>query len=136
MIAFYKYIFCKSYFFCIRVFKEKDFPQIWAGSVLAFIIIINVIVLLELAEYMMLPHRINIYYDYHKYFAIVFWGLMLIYIHINKKYIRILEYCKTIPQKKKKVFRILSILYYLFLAISFFLMSHLLREYNISNHLR
>jgi len=133
MIKFFLYIYYKSYYFCIRIFKEKEFPQIWAGSVVAFLIFTNIVVLLEIVEYWMLPQRINIYSEYHKFFALAFIGIMQLYLHINKRYLRLLDYYKDIPETTKRVFRILSIVYYISLAFGFFFLALLLRENNIAN---
>lgn len=128
MLSFYRYIFYKSYFFCINTFKEKEFPQIWATSVVSFLITINIIVLLEIVEYTMLSNEMSGFGTYYKYFAMFFWGGALIYIHINKRYLKIIECYSAIPSKKKSLFRILSIAYYVVTAISFFLMGALLRS--------
>ena len=133
VIQFYTYIFYKSYFFCKNVLKEKEFPQIWAGSVVSFLIFTSVLILFEVFEYLMLPQKINIYEEYHKYIAVVFLLISWIFIHIDNMYIKILDYHKTIPIKTQKVFRIISILYYLLIGIGFFLMAELLRGYNIEH---
>ncbi len=59
--------------------------------------------------------------------------LTLLYINKGKRYLKTLKYYDTIPDKRKKVFRVLSILYYILTAISFFLMGELIRDYNLSN---
>ena len=130
---FYKYIFCKSYFFCKNVFREREFPQIWAGSVIAILLSSNIIVLLELIEFIMLPRRINIFYNLHPYFALIIWAITLIFIHVNKRYLKIIESCGIINKRKQVYYRVFSILYYLISVIAFFIMSDLLREYDITH---
>lgn len=128
MLSFYRYIFYKSYFFCINTFKEKEFPQIWATGVVTFLITINIIVLLDILEYTIFTEEMRDVGTFYKYFAMFFLGGALIYIHINKRYLKIIEYYSTIPSKKKRLFRLLSIAYYIVTAISFFLMGALLRS--------
>jgi len=133
VITLYKYIFCKAYNFCIRAFKEKEFPWAFASGMVTLCIVTSIVILLEVMEYMVLPYRINIYASYHGYLAVALWILIQIYITRKKKYLRILEECKNIPLKKQKILRSLSIAYLLLLFIGFFGLGYLIREYNI-NH--
>jgi|APHig6443717817_1056837.scaffolds.fasta_scaffold34060_2 hypothetical protein len=129
----YAYIFCKSYYFCMKVYKGMEFPQIWAGLFVTFLVITNIIVLLKTIHYIMLPIRINIYPELHKYFAMVALGISIYYIQSNERYKYILVYCSSITKRRNFILRIISILYYVFSVIGFFLITQLLREYNNSN---
>lgn len=133
MKGLYKYIFAKSYFFCISIFKEKEFPQYFAASFVTLAIVTNIIVLLELIEYLFLPTRINIYDEFHKYFALIMWVFVLFYVNYRKRYLLILEHYGNITGKQKKKLKIYSIIYLPVLFIGFFLLGALLRDYNI-NH--
>lgn len=129
----HKYIFSKAYYFCINVFKEKEFPQYFATGIVTLIIITFIYILLSLIEYFILPLRFNVYGEYYKYFALVALGIALLYINYKNRYLKIIEYFGEIPDRTKKKLKIYSIIYLLTLFIGFFLIGALLRNYNI-NH--
>jgi len=133
MIVLYRYIFTKAYFFCINIFKEKEFPQYFASGVVTLAMVTNIVILLELIEYLSFPTRVNIFGEYHGYFALFSWGVVLLYVNNKKRYLKILEHNSNISERKKKRLRIISIVYLLFLFVTFFLLGALIREYNI-NH--
>lgn len=133
MIMFFRYIFYTAYYFCINVFKEKEFPQTWAGGIISILITINLIVLLEIFAYNIFPSKIKTISEYYKYFGIFLFGLTFLYINKGKRYLKILKYYEIIPDNKKKVFRILSIFYYILSAVCLYIMVELVREYNINN---
>jgi hypothetical protein len=41
MKSLFAYIFAKSYFVCINVFREKEFPFAWGTAVLVIFLILN-----------------------------------------------------------------------------------------------
>lgn len=133
MVVLYRYIFTKAYFFCINIFNEKEFPQYFASGVVTLAMVTNIIILLELIEYFSFPIRVNIYSEYHGYFALFSWGIVLFYVNYKKRYLKVLEHNRNISVKKKKNLKIISITYLLFLFVAFFLLGALIREYNI-NH--
>jgi hypothetical protein len=133
MIVLYRYIFTKAYFFCINIFKEKEFPQYFATGMVTLAIITNFYILLSLIEYLMLPVRFNQYGEYYKYFALIALAIALFYTNNKKRYLKILEHNSKVSKRKKKKIKIYSIIYLLFLFIAFFLLGALIREYNI-NH--
>ncbi len=133
MVVLYRYIFTKAYFFCINVFKEKEFPQYFATGMVTLAIITNFYILLSLIEYLMLPVRFNQYGEYYKYFALIVLAFALFYVNNKKRYLKILEHNSDISERKKKKLRIISIVYLLFLFVTFFLLGALIRDYNI-NH--
>nr|WP_320117915.1 hypothetical protein [uncultured Marinifilum sp.] len=77
----YRYIFTKAYFFCITVFKEKEFPQYFASGVVTLALVTQIVIILELIEYLSFPTRVNIFGEYHGYFAVFCWGVVLLYIN-------------------------------------------------------
>ncbi len=129
----YRYIFTKAYFFCINVFKEKEFPQYFASGVLTLVMVTSIVIILELIQYLSFPVRVNILGEYHGYFAVFSWGLILLYVNNKKRYLKILEYNSKISKRKKKKLKVYSIIYLLFLFVAFFLLGALIREYNIQN---
>jgi len=134
MILMYSFLFCKSYNFCIKVFKEKEFPHAFASFIVSMTFVTNVYVLLSLIEYLMLPLEIKFYEQYFGYFSLASLFIVFTCVSYKKKYIRILEYCKRIPEKKVKSLRIYSIIYLILLFIGFFLMGYLIRKYNIEHN--
>jgi len=133
MIMLYKYIFCKSYYFCIRFFKEKEFPWAFASGIITFCAVTSLVVFLEAVEYILLPNKINIYSTYHGFFAVALWVFIQIYVTRNKRYLKILETCKNIPIERQKILGFVSIVYILILFIGFFGLGYLIREYNLSH---
>jgi uncharacterized membrane protein YhaH (DUF805 family) len=133
MLDLYRFIFTKAYSFCINIFKEKEFPQYFATGMVTLVIITNFYILLSLVEYLMLPLRFNQYGEYYKYFALIVLAIALFYVNNNKRYQKILEHNGNISERKKKRLKIISIVYLVFLFVTFFLLGALLREYNI-NH--
>lgn len=129
----YRYIFCKAYYFCIWAFKEKDTPWIWAGMTTSMIIVGTVITLLQLIEVLMLPSRINIYGEYHGYFSLGMAVVIVLYVKQGDRYLNVLETCKKLSEKRRKVLRYISIVYLLILFASFFWSGYLIREYNLSH---
>jgi hypothetical protein len=61
MVSFYRYIFCKSYHFCINVFKEDEFPYFWATSSIVFLVFSNVTSALGFVKYLLYPVEFETY---------------------------------------------------------------------------
>lgn len=129
----FKYIFCKAYYFCIWAFKEKDFPWAWAGMTTSFVFVVTIINLLKLLEVLIFPERINIYGEYHKYFSLSMAILALFYVKHGNRYVKILADCKKLPERKRKILRYVSVAYLLILGVSFFLLSEIIRDFNLSH---
>ena len=132
MVVLYRYIFTKAYLFCMNVLKEKEFPQYFASGVVTLAMVTNIIIFLELIEYFSFPIRVHVFGEYHGYFALFSWGVVLLYVNNKKRYLKIIEQSSNISHKKKKL-RTYSIVYLVFLFIGFFLLGALLREYNIDH---
>lgn len=133
MRTLFQYIFCKAYYFCIRVFKEKEFPWAWAAMATSFILVVTITNLLGLIEVLILPKRINTYVEYHKYFSLGMVILAPIYVKRNNRYMRILEVCKQIPESKRLMLRYVSIVYILILVVGFFWLGEIIRDFNLSH---
>jgi len=129
----YKYIFYSAYNFCIRVFKEKDFPQFFASGVISMIFVGSIIVILELVEYLMLPTVINTYGKYHGYFSLAMLLIIAFFINHNKNYSIILKDVEAMTTKERRTLSMWSWIYTCVLLISFFYLGYLLREYGM-NH--
>lgn len=129
----YKYIFSRAYYFCIRVFKEKDFPQFFASIVISMIFVGSIIVVLELIEYLMLPTVINIYGDYHGYFSLTMLVGIAFFINRNGYYSVILKEYEAMTAEERKTLGLWSWIYTGVLLFGFFYLGYLLREYGI-NH--
>ncbi len=129
----YSYIFTKAYFFCINVFKEKEFPQYFAILTIIFIGVTNLYIILSLIEYLLLPDKFDFYGEYYKYFSLISGLLALVYFNYNKKYDKILSYYKGFSIEKLRKLKIYSIIYLLILFVGFFALGALLRSYYIAN---
>jgi len=127
----YTYIFAKAYFFCINVFKEKEFPQYFASGIITFSFVTNVIVVIEIVECVMLPAKINTYGEYHGYFALACFVIIVLYVNVKKRYEGILSRFDNFPKEKRKKLKVYSIIYILILSIGFFILGAMLRNYNI-----
>jgi len=128
MKAFFAYIFAKSYFVCINVFREKEFPFAWGTAVVVFFVTLNIGVIVDLIEYFFFPNKFfpwNKYYGYFIGLVLIISWLFVYYFKLDK---RILRYYKNIPDKKKRVLRLTSLLYYAISILSYFYVAELIRS--------
>lgn len=128
MISFYRYIFCKSYHFCINVFQEDEFPFYWATTSVMFLIFANIISLLDFVKYFFYPYGFDNYSEYQKYAVIVILAISNFYMYHKKRYLKHVDFCNQITLKRAKTYRVLSIFYYLITIYAFFKSSFLLRS--------
>ncbi len=98
MLHIYKYIFCNAYYFCLKIFKEKEFPYFFASTIVSLTFVTTIITLLKTFQYIMIPNRINIYNDYHGYFSLLMLVVFGIYFYKDKKYERLLSEHDKIPK--------------------------------------
>lgn len=128
MVILYKYIFYNAYYFCINVFKEKEFPWAWAGMTSSMVFVATLVAMLELIEFLMLPSRINTYGEYHGYFSLGMAMLSVFFVRYNNNYQKILKDVETLPLDVRKRVKYLSVFYVLVVVISFFYLGYLIRE--------
>jgi hypothetical protein len=133
MLKIYKYIFCKAYYICVHVFKEKEFPYFFASTMVSLAIVTTIITLLEVIEFLMLPTRVNTFGEYHGYFSLLMMVIIGVYFYRKKRYEKLLLEHESFSIKMKNKLKILSLIYLLILFFSFFEMGSLLREYKISH---
>lgn len=133
MISLLSYIFTKSYWLCVNIFKEKEFPEYFASGIIAVLITGTVIFLVNSVLYIIDPSLINIIFGYYKYLSLgmvlLFWG----YFGYLKKYIIFVNRFEKMSEAKKKIFKVLSVFYILIVIVAFFGMSNAMRAYNITN---
>lgn len=132
MISFYRYIFCKSYHFCINVLNEDEFPFFWATSSVVILIFANIISALGLIKYIMYPSGFENYSASYKYVILVLLAIVNIYMYREKRYLKHVDFCKQITIKRAKVYRVLSIFYYLVTVYAFYKSADLLRNLVVS----
>lgn len=99
----------------------------------SMIIVGTVITLLELLEVLMLPERINIYGEYHKYFSLGMAILSLFYVKHNNRYLKILKGCKKLSERRRKFLRFVCVAYLLILVVGFFWFGGIIRDFNIKH---
>ena len=127
----YKYIFCKVYFFYIKVFNEKEIPHWFAASVITLIVVVNIIFFADGLQYLIYP-EINKSIDiYYKYFALVILAGIMFFINRKNRYLKIIEDCEQLPKSKRKVLGYISILYVTAVFVGFFWVGELIRDYNM-----
>ena len=128
MISFFRYIFCKSYHFCINVFKEDEFPFYWATSSVVILIFANIVSIMGFLKYVFYPYGFDNYSEYQKYVIILLLAVSNIYMYQRKRYLRYVNFCEKLSVPKARVYRILSILYYLISIYAFFKSGYLIRS--------
>lgn len=129
----YKYIFYKVYFFYVKAFKEREIPHWFASSVIALIMVANIIVVTDSLLYYTNPEIIKSINIYYKYFALFVLVCVMWFVNNKKTHIRIIDSCEKLPKSKKKVLGYLSILYVIMVFVGFFWIGALIREYNITH---
>lgn len=131
MIMLLKYIFCKVYFFYVRVFKEKEIPHWFGASVLTLIIVANLIVITDLLLYFSYPEIIKSINTYYKYFALVILAGVMFLINSKNRYLSIIKECEQLPKNKEKVLDYISFFYITGVLIGFLWVGELIRNYNM-----
>ncbi len=110
------------------MFKENEFPWMFAIGTVSITFVANIVSLLELVEYLMLPSRINIYGDYHGYFSLGFLILSAILINQNNYYHKVLKEVEKYPAEKRSRIAIISVAYVLAVYTSLIYLAYLIRE--------
>ncbi len=124
----YSYIFAKAYFFCINVFKEREFPQFFAIITVTLIGVTSFYIILSLIEYIMLPSRFIPYDEYFKYLSLASILTSLVYFNTKERYKEILNHYSGLSSVKVKRLKTISIIYVLVLFVGFFTLGALLRN--------
>jgi len=130
MITLYKYIFCKAYYFCINVFKEKDFPWFFASGAMSMAFVVNVLVLEGLITITILPNLSDNLGGYYGYFSLFMLVGTAFYMKRGDRYRRVLEDGKKLPVGKRKTLRYVSLIYLIVLGISLIWVSTIIRRYH------
>ncbi len=133
MISLFSVIFSKLYFFCIKVFKEKEFPQYFASGILSIIVVLTIIVLIDIILYQINPSAINSIFKYYKYFSVASLFFFWWFLGYKKKYLFLMENYKKMSSSKRKVLTFVSVIYLCLLAVSFLGMGDIMREYNLES---
>ena len=128
MISFYRYIFCKSYHFCINVLNEDEFPFFWATSSVIVLLFTNAISILGFIKYGLYPSAFENYSVSYKYIIIILLAIANIYMYRNKRYLKHIDFCNQISIRRAKTYRVLSIFYYVITVYAFFKSGFLLRS--------
>lgn len=124
----YKYIFYRSYFFCVKTFKEREIAHLWAALVVALVFVVTILGFVKLYKFMMLPSIVNIYGKYHGYFSLATGVVMAYLLSRNNYYRKILSECDRLSPKRRKSLSLWMWIYLTALAIGFLYLGNLLRE--------
>lgn len=133
MITLYKYFFCKAYYFCIQVFKEREFPWFFASGAISMPLVLNLIVIWELIEYIIRPSDFEIIGEYYGYFSLGGLIITAFYVKSNDHYLTFLDDFKDMTKSKKKILGGIGVIYVLSLIAVFLFFGSVTREY-IRNH--
>ena len=123
-------ILSRSYYLCIDIFNEREFPLYFASGILALVIVASITVLTDAMGYITDPSMISSYSKYYKYFSLVSLLFSWWFFNRNKRYLRLIKQFNEMNITKKRILTVVSILYLTVLFISFFKMGNLIREYN------
>ena len=124
-------ILSRSYYLCVNIFNEREFPQYFASGILALVIVASITVLADAMGYITDPSMISSYSKYYKYFSLVSLLFSWWFFNRNKRYLRLIEQFNEMNITKRRILAVVSILYLTLLFISFFKMGNLIREYNL-----
>ena len=128
MTTLYKYFFCKAYYFCIKVFKEREFPWFFASGAISMQFFINSIVLWELIQYIIQPSPFKIIREYYGYLSLGGLITTAIYVKNNDRYLNFLNDFKELTIRKKRVLGYISIIYILCLISGLIIAVSISRE--------
>lgn len=133
MVSLLSYIFIKSHWLCVNVFKEKEFPEYYASGIIGILIAGTVTFLLNTILYLIDPNLINEIFGYYKYFSLgtllLFWG----YFGHFRKYTVFVDHFKNMSESKKKIVSVLSVVYIIVIVVGFFGIGDVMRNYNLAN---
>lgn len=133
MMSLFSYIFVKSHWLCVNVFKEKEFPEYFASGVVAMIVVGTITVTADIIGYLVNPDALIEYGGVYKYFSLSSLLLFWLYFGYMKKYMIFMNHFRRISDSKKKVLKIISFIYLIVLIVAFFGMGNIIRDYNLSN---
>lgn len=111
MKSLFAYIFTKSYYICIDIFKEKEFPFAWGTAVVVIFLTLNIWSVLGICEFLFFPNCFD-WISYYKYFAVSFLLISWLIVYYKKADVTILQYYDTFSLRKKKILRVFSLVYY------------------------
>lgn len=132
MISLISYIFVKSHWVCINIFKEREFPEYFASGIIAVVLVGTIIVFVDVILYQIDPELINIVFGYYKYLSLGSVLFSWLYFGYMKKYVAFLNYFERMSGSKKKLMKIITIIYLIVLLVTFFGMGDIIRDYNLS----
>lgn len=127
------YIFMKSHWLCVNVFKEKEFPEYFASGVIAMVVVGTITVTADIIGYWVNPDALNEYGGFYKYFSLGSVLFSWLYFGYMKKYMVFMDHFERISDSKKKVLKVVSFIYLIVLLVTFFGMGNIIRDYNLSN---
>jgi hypothetical protein len=134
MRDFYWYVFTKGFYFCIRVFREKDEAWVFGALTFSMAIATALITIVEFIEVLMLPKRLYVYQPYFAYASFAMAILSLFYFRRDRKYIRVVEHVNALPEPKKKRFFRIMVIYFTVIVVGMLTCGYILHEFNIRNY--
>lgn len=103
-------ILSRSYYLCVNIFNEREFPQYFASGILALVIVASITVLADAMGYITDPSMISSYSKYYKYFSLVSLLFSWWFFNRNKRYLRLIEQFNEMNITKRRILAVVSIL--------------------------
>jgi hypothetical protein len=102
----------------------------FATGAVTIIFVGNIVMFLEMIEYLILPSKINIYGEFHGYFSLGVLIVTAIFIKRKNFYQKLLKDVERLSADKKKRMKYLGLAYIISVFSSLFYLAHLIRVYN------
>lgn len=126
----FTYIFSKTYYFYVRVFREEDIPHWFASAVLTLLLVINIVVILDVVLFIIKPEIIKDINVYYKYFALITLFGTIFYMHRGGRYKKVLKSFDSLSRKRNRTLGIISVIYISLLIGGFICIGELVRDFN------
>lgn len=131
MKSLFVYIFGKTFYIYEKIYADKDHPQYFSASMVAFALIGTITVLIDFTVYSLKPSMNGVFSPYYKYFSL---GTLLLswwYFTPKRRYEKVVDQYNSMGKRKKRILAFISVIYLVGLVIAFFTMGNLIRAYNL-----
>lgn len=131
MKSLFIYIFGETFFIYEKIYADKDHPQYFSASIVAFALISTITVLIDFTVYSLKPSVNDVFSTYYKYFSLSILLLSWWYFTPKRRYKKVVDQYNKMSQEKKRLLAIISVIYLAGLMIAFFTLGDLIRLYNL-----
>lgn len=128
---FFKYVYCRAYYFCYGILKEREFAWAWAvmpPMSIFFFTIITVSLAIQISQHSlasgeMIPHQ--------GLFALLGLAILTFYVKRGDKYKAFLEWDRKLSPRQKRSFLYLTVVYCVILFVAYYWAAETTREFNL-----